>query len=122
MDLNDNHLYDLVLNTDEIGLEAGAEIICHAFQEKMKRQELGGLKERFQALALAKRVEVEIVKDVRPSFMQDIDVEPEGEGVLGLNGFVRDSAARAQAEKIALAAAGVKKVNNNLALAERLDL
>ncbi|MCB2227504.1 MAG: cytidylate kinase family protein [Desulfarculaceae bacterium] len=115
-DLSDWSLYDMVLNTKDLGVELVSKLICLA-------AEAAGpvgpeQKTAYAGLALAKAVEAAIKKKVVTVPVREVEVLNQGGGRLVLQGAVQDKQARKHAEDIALAHPGVSAVDNQLVTTE----
>lgn len=117
-DLRDWTLYDVILNTACYDAEAGAEVLCKAFELMKRPTEDRDLKEHLRNMAFAKRVESMIKKQVPTSPYKDIQVRSVSGGIITLRGLVSEKREKDLAEKIASKIEGVKKVVNELKVTE----
>ncbi|MCB2191193.1 MAG: cytidylate kinase family protein [Deltaproteobacteria bacterium] len=111
-DLSDWSLYDMVLNTKDLGVALMTEVICLAAEAAgpiSLRQ-----KTAFADLSLAKAVEAAIKKQVMAMPLRDIEVSNQGGGDLVLQGAVQDNESCKRATAIAAAHPGVTSVDNRL--------
>ena len=117
-DLADWALYDMVINTTNIPIELGADIIMLAVKEVPGPEDPEAQKQMFANLAFAKRVEGAINKKVSSIPPQNLDVQCPEAGKVILSGYVRDRVSRQEAEEVAAAYPGVESVDNQLGTVE----
>ncbi|HVZ44743.1 MAG TPA: cytidylate kinase family protein [Ramlibacter sp.] len=107
----DPQLYDLVLNTERIGVESGATLIL-ALAARAEFQETDGSRAVLAGLALSSRVRAalkanEATRDV------DVNIDSSG-GKVVLSGIVLNEAQKVQAARVAAGVAGVASVDDRL--------
>ena len=111
-DLRDWGLYDMVLNTAYLDVEAGTEIVKGAIEQIKRLQPLEEASQVLQGLALGKRVEAFIRQEVLPS--QEVEVLGEFDGTVTLMGSLAAREDRQRAEEVARTFPGVTKVINKI--------
>ena len=111
-DLRDWGLYDMVLNTAYLDVEAGVEIIKKAIEQIKRLQPMEEASRVLKGLALGKRVEARIRQEVLPS--QEVEVLGEFDGTVTLLGSLAAREDRQRAEEIAKTFPGVTKVINKI--------
>jgi cytidylate kinase len=113
-DLSNWALYDLIINTDILDREAGANIVVVAVRNMAVREDDAQLKQNLKNRAFAKKVESAIKKDVATTPFRNLEVKCPEPGIVVLTGFVHDKSTKEKAESIAAHHAGVTKVENQL--------
>ncbi|MBW1778581.1 MAG: cytidylate kinase family protein [Deltaproteobacteria bacterium] len=114
-DQEDFRLYDLIINTGGVGVEAAAEMILAGVADKAHHGGGAFPADTLQQLAVGKRLESLIRKQVATlSFMEGIHVVFKANGNVTLNGFVASDRDRETAHQAAVAYPGVYHVNNQL--------
>ncbi|KIX14386.1 cytidylate kinase family protein [Dethiosulfatarculus sandiegensis] len=113
-DLSDFSLYDLVLNTANLSAESCALLICQAKEMLGEGTSQQAFKERMAGMALAKRVESALKKQIPTLPHRDISVEWAGAENLILTGIVRGKRNREIALKLAREQPGVGSVTDEL--------
>ena len=121
VDLSDWSLYDMILNTAGLDTEAGLEILAKAVEEKIRIEGPADHRKLYTDLALAKKIELEIRKEIQTSYMQQIHVESNEVGQVLLTGFARSAEVRAKAENIAARHADISRVISRIAVIENYD-
>ena len=111
-DLRDWGLYDMVLNTAYLDVDAGVSIIKQAIEEIKRLQPMEEASQVLLGLALGKRVEARIRQEVLPS--QEVEVLGEYDGTVTLMGALAAREDRDRAEQIAKNFPGVTKVINKI--------
>ncbi|MBW1714187.1 MAG: cytidylate kinase family protein, partial [Deltaproteobacteria bacterium] len=111
-DLKDWGLYDMVLNTAHLDVQAGVEIIKTAIRENKRLQPTKEASQVLLDLALGKRVEAKIRHEVLPT--QEVEVLGESGGKVILTGSLAAKEDRQLAEKVAQNYPGVTSVVNNI--------
>jgi cytidylate kinase len=113
-DLSDFSLYDLILNTANLSAESCALLICQAKDELGESTSQQAFKDRMAGMALAKRVESELKRQIPTLPHRDITVEWAGCENLILNGIVRGRRNKELALKLAQEQPGVGSVTDEL--------
>ena len=114
IDLSNWALYDLIVNTNILDREAGANIVMTAVKNMAVREDAVQLKQTLKNKAFARRVESAIKKDVATTPFRNLEVRCAEPGVVVLTGFVHDKSSKEKSEKIAAGYPGVAKVENQL--------
>jgi cytidylate kinase len=109
-DVDDLHLYDLVINTTHYGAEQGADLVVRAVELQKER---GGQVD-FNNLGMAKRVEALIRHEVDVLPYAPFEVRVEGEGRVVLTGLLGSRDFVARAEEVAKSYPGVTEVDNQI--------
>lgn len=117
-DLSDWSLYDLVINTENLSVEAAVEMVLLGLDSIKKPDDLALWKENFRNLAFARLVESTIKQQVWTAPHRDISVTSPGGGVVVIEGVVPDKKSRERVGRIALAYPGVKDIENRLKTTE----
>lgn len=105
------HLYDLVLNTEKISVEAGADsIIQLAGREEFRATEAS--KQKLRNLALTYEIRAKL-KSHRSTGEVDIDIEA-ADGHIILRGVVASDAEKRAVERLVRGLKGVEKVESHL--------
>lgn len=105
-------LYDLVLNTERLDLEAGVETISALTQQVKRLYPQEDPTPRLLALALGKRVEARL--RLAASACREVVVSGEPDGTMTLGGSVPSQRALQQAEQLVASQPGVTRVVNKL--------
>ncbi len=111
-DPRDWGLYDMILNTARLDVQAGIEIIKSALNQVMRLQPLEEATKVLQGLALGKRVEAKVRQEVLPT--RDVEVLGESGGKVTLVGSLPSVEDRERAEKVARTYPGVSEVVNQI--------
>jgi cytidylate kinase len=105
------HLYDLVLNTEKVSVQAAAEAVANlARREEYRTTE--DSKRKLDDLALASSIRAEL-KSHRSTRDADVDIQA-GNGEVTLMGVVLSDAEKKAVEKTVHSVKGVRKVENHL--------
>ena len=115
IDINDFHLYDLVINTADFSVEAASELIALGVQKKEESAVHTLPLEDMKRMSFAKRLESIIRKKVETvPFMEGVDVSADKDGRITLVGFVNGERDAETAQTIAEEYPEVCKVDNRL--------
>lgn len=117
VDWQDPLLYDLVLNTDRLSVEACSSVIKHTLADRMFQETPESLAV-LEHMVLEARVRSALKNDsrtARPSSSFDVNVE-KGSNKVVLTGVVFDKQFKKDVEDIVRAVPGVKGVDNQLFL------
>lgn len=117
-DLSDWSLYNMMLNTELITAEEGAEVVESAVRVVCGPGKPVTPKETFENLAFAKRVESAIKKKVVTAPYRDIRVTAEPGGRVTVEGVVQDKRVKDKVTAVAQAMEGVTSVVNELRTTE----
>jgi len=117
VDLYSPSNFDLVLNTAGFELDQAVELVVQAARFLEANADLKSRDTLLKNLALAKRIESAIKKQISTLPAHELTVEFQ-DGVATLRGLVSTPKAKAKAEKIAAGFEGVTKVDNQLRTAE----
>ncbi|MGD9125681.1 MAG: cytidylate kinase family protein [Desulfarculaceae bacterium] len=112
--LSDWSLYDLVVNTKNMDQQVAAGLIAHAVKQMDWPGQSSEWSQRFQRMALAKKIETAIKKRIPTEPHRNIEVTSVKEGQVIITGFVDDQQSLEQVEKIASEYPGVDGVDNQL--------
>jgi cytidylate kinase len=112
--LSDWSLYDLVVNTRNMDQQVAAGLIASAVKQMHWPEQPSDWAQRFQRMALAKKIETAIKKRIPTEPHRNIEVISVKEGQVSITGFVDDKQSREQVEKIASEFPGVDEVDNQL--------
>lgn len=114
MDWMDPSLYDLVINTQKLGLEGAAELISQALKaEALQECSLNAL-ESMEKMALAKKVEAALLKE--QFSLTQFHVEIPDKGVVQLFGYASTAENRNRMLQVARKVPGVSKVMDEVGL------
>jgi cytidylate kinase len=105
------HLYDLVLNTEKISVEASAAVIVQLVQEK-SFQATEASKKRLDNLAAASAIRAEL-KSHRATQKVDIDIQA-NDGEVVVMGVVASETEKKAVEKLIRTMKGVRKLDSQL--------
>ena len=111
MEWGDPALYDLVLSTERISVEAGADLLCHVLARPEWRPTEASCA-ALQGAALAARVRAALKADPETTRL-NVKIACRGDR-LELSGTVESDAGRAAAARVAAAQPGVLTVENHL--------
>lgn len=111
-DPRDWALYDMILNTERIDVEAGVTMVKSAVGELKRLQPLEEAGQVLQNLALGKRVEALIRQRISPT--RDIEAFGETGGVITLVGSAPSAEDVDRAERIAMEFEDVTEVKNQI--------
>ena len=112
--LDDLYLYDMVINTAFFNEGTAVDVICRAAEEKKRTDDEKQITERLKRMALSKRIESAIRKQVISPHFKGIEASLDADGVLTLIGYVRDEKDSLLAESIAKSFGAVSDVSNRL--------
>jgi hypothetical protein len=108
MNWDDPSLYDLIINTDKIGVDGAAEMIIAARDvDAIKECSLAAL-ESMERLSLAKRVEAELIKNVLNPGNYNVFI-PEA-GIVHLSGIINPLESKDKLIGYVKGVSGVKEV------------
>jgi cytidylate kinase len=111
-DLRDWGLYNLVLNTEIMDLPGAVAIIRQLVAEVLRLQPREEVSRRLSLMALGKRVETMLRKEMLRSKVLEVNLSPEG--ALVLSGYLRSEAERQKAGQLAVSLAGPVEVRNEI--------
>jgi hypothetical protein len=110
-DLRDWGLYNLVLNTESLDLAAGVNILRQLVDEVVRLHPLEEVARQLALMALGKRVEAKLRKELLRSKV--LEVNASADGALVLSGYLHSEGLRKKAESLARSLAeGVEVVND----------
>ena len=116
MDWNDPSLYDLIINTEQIGLDLAAKIIMDvARSDRMKACSLTAI-EAMEKLGLEKKIRAALLEKGFSLSALFFDI-PE-KGAVGIYGLVQSSEEKEAIPKIIKAVSGVSTVRANISIYE----
>lgn len=113
MDWDDPSLYDLVVNTDKLGIEGGADLIERALGLQVVQECSLNALETMERMTLLKRVEAALYKAEAGSRVS-FQVEVPEKGVVHIFGFVTSSEMKKRITDIAKGVPGVTQVKGEL--------
>ena len=114
MDLNDPSLYDLVINTEKLGVEGAAKLIMEALlSDAIKECSLRAL-ETMERMSLMKKVQAALLKE-HFSYTQFLVEVPE-KGLVQLGGYASTEEDKQRMLKIAKKLPGVTKVKDEVGI------
>jgi len=116
--LSDWSLYDLVINTALLSIQAAAKLICLAAEEVRATIDFEERRLLLENLAKAKRIESVIKKHVTLITPWELTVEVAAGGKVTLSGVVADRRSKERAGTIAAESEGVSEVTNNLGVTQ----
>jgi len=116
MDWDDANLYDLVINTQKISAASAAEMILRAAQSREIQEGEKRAEEKLTEMALIQKVEATVL-GLMGVEGRHINAQVE-KGVVTLRGSVPSAKDRENCEKAIAALEGVKKVDNQILIAE----
>ncbi|MBM3300659.1 MAG: cytidylate kinase family protein, partial [Deltaproteobacteria bacterium] len=119
-DINDWVLYDLVMNTTHYDSDGGSDIVVEALRKLQKAPQPEHLREKLAAMALAKRVEASIKKELTSPVAYYVEVTGEPGGNLTVSGRIRTTRNKIKAEQHAKEFPGVASVQNELKVTDVL--
>ena len=105
------HLYDLVLNTENISVEAGAALIARLVEEK-QFQTNDASRKKLRNVALASRIRAEL-KSHRATDAVDLDIRVD-DGRVELRGIVASEPEKRAVERRVAHMKGVEKIESQL--------
>ncbi len=111
-DLKDWGLYNLVLNTESLDLDGAVAILKQTVAEVVRVNPMPDVARQLALMALAKRVEAGLRKQLLPSKVLEANLSPEGAVVL--SGYLHSAAERKKAEEMARSLAGEVPVVNEI--------
>ena len=76
VDLSDPELFDMVINTEHFDPQGVAEVICCTAQEKNRNLDPQALNDQISRLALAKKIEIHIIKGMGHPLLQTFRWKP----------------------------------------------
>jgi cytidylate kinase len=112
--LDDMYLYDLVISTAFFDEETAADVVCLAARERQKTDNDKPIREKLKRMALSKRIESAIRKQVISTHLKGIETSLDSDGVLTLIGYIRDKQDGLLAESIARSFSAVSEVKSQL--------
>jgi hypothetical protein len=111
-DLRDWGLYNLVLNTEIMDLPGAVAIVRQLVAEVLRLQPREEVSRQLSLMALGKRVETMLRKEMLRSKVLEVNLSPRG--ALVLSGYLNSEAERQKAGKLALSLAGAVEVRNEI--------
>ena len=115
MDWDDQTLYDLIINTRKLSVDAGVRMILESIHSpEIKDGEKKG-EEKLADLALVQKVEASLV-DILGTDLRHISIHAE-RGVVTLGGVVTSEALRNDCQNAVPRIEGVNRVDNQLSMA-----
>ncbi len=114
VDLDDWALYNVIFNTQRYTARGAATALVEAVRQMPSVPESESMAERFQTLALAKRVETVVKSKLTSVVGRNIRIEADPGGILKITGVVTEKRDKEKVAKIASECPGVTKVENEL--------
>ncbi|MBN1105921.1 MAG: cytidylate kinase-like family protein [Deltaproteobacteria bacterium] len=113
MDWNDPSLYDLVVNTEKLGIEGGAELIEKALGLQVLQECSLNALETMQRMTLLKKVQAALLK-ARIGSRSFFNIESPENGTIEITGFATSDEQKKAVMKIVKGVPGVVKVKGSL--------
>lgn len=115
-DVNQSEWYDVIINTGKFDNRSIIEIISHKLSELDAAYPMSdAYRNRFKALALRKRVEAVLQKQMPNS--NHIRVEADTDGTVRISGYIGTDVEKSNAEEVALSVRGVTSLVNKIHVA-----
>ena len=111
-DLRDWGLYNLVLNTESLDLDGAVRVIRRLVDEVVRLHPLEEVARQLALMALGKRVEAVLRKQMLRSKV--LEVKLSAQGALVLSGYLHSEAERQKAGQLAVSLAGEVPVQNDI--------
>ena len=116
VDWDDPGLYDLVINTQKVSVEAAVQIILEAHRSPQVQENGKKAEEKLLDIALGQRVEATLM-DLLGIEVRHVNIEVAG-GTVTLRGAVGSGKDKENCERAAAGLEGVKRVENQLFVTE----
>jgi hypothetical protein len=116
VDWDDPGLYDLVINTQKVSVEAAVQIILEAHRSPQVQENGKKAEEKLLDIALGQRVEATLM-DLLGIEARHVNIEVAG-GTVTLRGAVGSGKDKENCERAAAGLEGVKRVENQLFVTE----
>jgi len=116
VDWDDPALYDLVINSQKVSVEAAVQIIVEALRSPQVQESGMKAEEKLLDIALGQRVEATLM-DLLGIEIRHVNIEVEG-GTVILRGAVGSGRDKEKCERAAAGLEGVKSVDNQLLVTE----
>jgi cytidylate kinase len=120
VDWDDQSLYDMIINTRKISVDTAAKMILDVIHSPELKHRVKKMEEKLADLALVHKVEAALM-DMKGRDIRDADIRLEG-GVVTLSGLVYSAKDKEEVERKVSSLKGVKKVDNQLLVAERYSV
>ena len=114
MDLDDMSLYDLIINTEKLGIDGAGKLILEAFQSQAVKECTLNALETMERMAMLKKVQAALLKEHFGLSQFNVDV-PE-KGVVQVIGFAVDEEKKKQMLAAVKKVAGVSKVKDEIGI------
>lgn len=111
-DLRDWGLYNLVLNTEGLDLAGAVGVMERLVAEVVRLHPLEEVARQLAGMALAKRIEAQLRKELLRSKVLEVNLTPQGS--LRLSGYLHSAAERQKAQDLAASLAGQVEVLNEI--------
>ncbi len=111
-DLRDWGLYNLVLNTESLDLDGAVRVVRRLVDEVVRLHPLEEVARQLALMALGKRVEAVLRKQMLRSKV--LEVKLSAQGALVLSGYLHSEAERQKAGQLAASLAGEVPVQNDI--------
>lgn len=111
-DLRDWGLYNLVLNTEGLDLAGAVGVMERLVAEVVRLHPLEEVARQLAGMALAKRIEAQLRKELLRSKVLEVNLTPDG--ALRLSGYLHSAAERQKAQDLANSLAGQVEVQNEI--------
>lgn len=111
-DLRDWGLYNLVLNTESLDLDGAVRVVRRLVDEVVRLHPLEEVARQLALMALGKRVEAVLRKQMLRSKV--LEVKLSAQGALVLSGYLHSEAERQKAGQLAASLAGAVPVQNDI--------
>lgn len=111
-DPRDWSMYDMILNTARLDVEAGINLLTQSIEEVTRLQPAEEVAGILTGLALGKRVEAKLRQEIKPTL--ELEALGEADGTVTLMGSLASGDDNKRAEELAGAMEGVTKVINKI--------
>lgn len=118
IDRDDWSEYDLVLNTAHYSAEDATDIVVCAVEGRHLPEEVGDVKDRLKAMAVAKRIETVVRRRLSSAVAHRVHVEGEPGGKMTVTGRVSEQKDKERISRIVSEQKGVTAVDNRLKVTE----
>jgi cytidylate kinase len=115
MDWNDPTLYDLLVNTEKLGLDFGAKLVVEAAGSQQVEECSAGALQAMARYALAKKIEAELLR--KYAGLTRVYVEVPEKGVAVVSGWTDDREHKAEILDTVRAVPGVSEVRDEMMVA-----
>jgi hypothetical protein len=107
-------LYDLVISTAHLTVAAASDVVVKAAEGMDSEPDQENIQAKLEKLALGKRIETLVRRQLGSGPARNVFVSAEGSGVVRITGHVLDTKQKDDARKIALVYPGTARVEDDL--------